>query len=135
VSEVPPLRLCVFNGKGAGHYPTGGDGRADWSGEFYEYLSRTEARTPREGDLRFGYEELVVAMDALKERSPDWYTVVTALDVYGVRAADYAVEARLPLSTVKWLRDRATFFLYQTLRLNLHFACAVVDYVVFCEIP
>lgn len=134
VSEVPPLRLCVYNGKGTGHFPTGGDGRPDWTDELYHHISRVEERTPRDRDMRFGYDELVTAMDALKERSADWHTVVTALDVYGVRAADFAVEARMALYTVYRYRDWAESFLYQTLRLNLHFALPVVDYIVFREV-
>jgi len=117
-TDAVPLRLSTFTGKGVGRYATGADGRADWSDEFYGYLSRSEKRTPRDRALRFGYRELAYAMDVLEARFPTWFTVVNALDVHGVRIEEFCIETGCHITTVKRQRKKATFFLYETLRLN-----------------
>ena len=119
VTDTVPLRLSTYTGKGLGHFATGEDGRADWTEDFYRYLDRSETRTPRERDLRFGFFELASAMDQLEKRYPEWHTVVTALDVHGVRIEDYCIETGRYIGTVKRQRKKATFFLYETLRLGL----------------
>lgn len=117
-TDLVPLRLSAYNGKGLGYYPMGADGRAEWSDEFHAYIARAERRTPRDRDLRFGYAELAGAMDALQLRYPLWHTVLMALDVHGVRIEDFCLETGRDLSAVKRLRRKATFFLYEELRLN-----------------
>jgi hypothetical protein len=117
-AEPVPLRLSAYSGKGIGYYATAGDGRPDWSEEFGGYIARVEGRTPRERELRFGYHELAAAMDALKFRFPKWYSVINALDVHGVRIEEYCLDAGADLTTVKRQRKKATFFLYEELRLN-----------------
>jgi hypothetical protein len=117
-TELPPLRLSTYTGKGVGHYATGADGRADWSGEFYAHIARIERRTDPDPELRFGYDELEAAMNQLAARYPQWFTVLTAVDVHGVGIEEYCVEAGRDLPTVKRQRNKATLFVYHALRLN-----------------
>jgi len=130
VSETVPLRLSAYNGKGLGYYATGADGRADWSEEFSSYIERVERRTPRDRDLRFGYHELAAAMDQLALRYPELYQVITALDVHGVRIEDYCLESGRNLGLVRRQRKKATFFLYETLRLGAIGPDERIDFVV-----
>ena len=133
VSEVPPLRLSTFNGS-PGRYPTGLDGRADWTDEFYAHMDRVERRTPHNRDLRFGYDELARAMEQLRAKYPKWYTLITAIDVHGVPIEEYVIETGAAIDVVRRQRKKATFFLYQMLRLNLHFARVKVDFLTFREV-
>ena len=132
VTDVPPLRLSTYTGKG--EFATGLDGRADWTAEFYRHMERAERRTPRDVFIRFGCDEIARAMEALAQHYPKWHTIVTALDVYGVRVEDYVLETGTAILTVKRQRKKAYFFLYQTLRLNAHYTRMPVDFVTFREI-
>jgi hypothetical protein len=132
-TDTVPLRLSTYSGKGLGTFATGDDGRADWTTEFAAYLARSEARTPRASELRFGFAEVDRAMTALESRYPVLWTVLNALDVHGVRIEDFCLETGRHIGTVKRQRKKATFFLYESLRLGSR-DDERVEVAIFCVI-
>jgi hypothetical protein len=122
MDDPPPLRISAYSARGVGHYQTAPDGRADWSPEMERYMERQERREPRVGFLRFGFSEVDNAMTLLHDENKAWFNVLLHVDVLGEKLDDYAVKFAMDPRTAKRHRQRGTFFLYRTLRLNPAYA-------------